>query len=147
MLDSTTTMFIIFGAVVVSQIIGRRALNVLTPEQKVALVESSPKIPWLLIFIAVAYGIQSLLSERLGHSAMMIGGFMIVLICGILLTDYLMFRRFQRLGLPPSYLRALMIGKSFVFLAMVAVLWSSYSSIRDIDASSQKSLDETTETN
>ena len=142
MLDSTTTMFLFFGAIVASQIIGRKALNALTPEQKLALIESSPKIPWTLIFIAVAYGIQSWLSGRFGHSATFLGGFMLVLISGLLLSYFLMFRRFQRLGLPASYLRTFMIGQSIVLVALVVMFWGSYSSISDIEATTQKLLNE-----
>jgi hypothetical protein len=60
-------MFVFLVAMVASQLIGRKALKTLTPEQKLALLESSPKVPWTLIFIAVAYGIQSWLSARFGH--------------------------------------------------------------------------------
>jgi len=147
MLDSTTTTFLLFGAVVASQLIGRNAQNTLTPDQKLALMESSPKVPWTLIFIAVAYGIESWLSGQFGHSATFLGGFMLILFCGLLLSDFLNFRRFQRLGLPPSYLRTFMIGQSIILLALVVVFWSSYSTIRDIDASAQKFLNETTGTN
>jgi hypothetical protein len=147
MLDTTTTMVLFLGALVVSQLIGRKALSTLTPEQKLALMESSPRIPWTLIFIAVAYGIQSWLSERFGHSATFLGGFMLVLICGLLLSYFLMFRRFQRLGLPPSYLQTLVIGQSIVLLALLVMFWSSYSRIRDIDATTQKLLNGATRTN
>jgi hypothetical protein len=140
-------MFLFFGAIVASQVIGRKALNTLTPEQKLALMESSPKVPWTLIFIAVAYGIQSWLSERFGHSATFLGGFMLVLICGILLSYFLMFRRFRKLGLPPSYLRTFMIGQSIVLVALLVMFWSSYSSIREIEATTQKLLNEATRTN
>ena len=146
MLDSTTTMFLFLGAIVVSQIIGRKALNTLTPEQKLALMESSPKVPWTLIFIGVAYGIQFLLSQRFGHSATFLGGFMLALICGLMLSYFLMFRRMQRLDLPPSYLRTYMIGQIIVLFALLVMFWSSYSSIRDIDATTQKLLNKTTRT-
>ena len=147
MLDPTVTMLLLFGAIVASQVVGRKALKTLTPEQKLALMESSPKVPWTLVFIAVAFGIQFLLSERFGHSSTFLGGFMLVLICGLLLSHFLMFRRFQRLGLPPSYLRTFMIGQTIVLLALGVMFWSSYSNIRDLDAKTHKLLNETARKN
>lgn len=140
-------MFLFFGAIVASQMMSRKALNALTPEQKIALMESSPKVPWTLIFIAVAYGIQSWLSERFGHSATFLGGFMLVLLGGLLLSYFLMFRRFQKLGLPPSYLRTFMIGQSIVLMALLVMFWNNYSGIRDIDATTQSLLNKATITN
>lgn len=140
-------MVLFFGAVVASQMIGRKALNTLTPEQKIALVESAPKVPWTLVFIAVAYGIQSWLSDRFGHSAAIIGGFMVVLIGGLLLSYFLRFRRFQKIGLPPSYLRTLMVGQSIVLLALLLMFWGNYSSVRDMEAQTQKLLNEASSTN
>lgn len=129
---STTTMFLFFGAIVAARVIGRNALNTLTPEQKLALIDSSPKVPWTLIFIAVAYGIQAWLAERFGYSARFLGGFMLVLLFGLLLPSLLRFRRFKKMGLPPSYLRTLMIGQSIVLIALVVMFWNNYSNIRDI---------------
>jgi hypothetical protein len=135
MLDTTTTMFVFLVAMVASQLIGRKALKTLTPEQKLSLLESSPKVPSTLIFIAVAYGIQSWLSARFGHSAAFLGGFMLVLICGLLLSC------------PAAYLRTFVIGQCIVLLALGVMFWSSYSSFRDIDARTQKLLNDTTRTN
>ena len=142
MLDSYTTMFVFIGAMVVGQLIGHKASNTLTSEQKLALFESSPKVPWSLIFIGVAFGVHSWLTAQFGHSAAFLGGFMLVLIGGLLLSYWQMYRRFQRQGLPSSYIRTFMIGQSIVFVALVFMFWNSYSSMRDIDAETQKALDE-----
>ena len=142
MLDSITTMFVFLGAVVVAQMIGHKAWSRLTPEQKLALMESTPKVPWSLIFIAVAFGVHSWLADRYGHSTAFLGGFMIVLIVGLLLSYARMLRRFQRQGLPPSYIRTFMLGQGITLLALVFVFWGNYSSMRDMDAESQKMLEE-----
>jgi hypothetical protein len=142
MLDSTVTTFLFLGAMVASQVVARKALKMLTPEQKLSLMESSPKIPWTLIFIAVAYGIHSWLSEKFGYSATFYGGFVIALVGGLLLSYFLMTRRFQRLGLPPSYIRTTIISQSILLLALLVMFWSSYSRIRDIETTPLHYLDE-----
>ncbi len=142
MFDSYTTMFVFIGAVVASMLIRHNALNRLTPEQKLALMETTPKVPWPPIFIAVAFALKFWLTARFGHSGTFLGGFMIVLIVGLLLSCVLMFRRFQRQGLPTSYIRTFMIGQSIVLVALGLMFWGSYSSIRDMDAADQKLMDE-----
>ena len=142
MLDSITTMFVFLGAVVVAQLIGHKASNTLTSEQKLALFESTPKVQWFLIFIGVASGVHYWLMVQFGPSAAFLGSFMIVLIVGLLLSYARMLRRFQRQGLPPSYIRTFMLGQGITLLALVFVFWGNYSSMRDMDAESQKMLEE-----
>ena len=140
MLNSTFTMLIFFGAIVASQIIGRKALNALTSEQKLALMESSSKVPWSLIVIAVVYGIQIFISDQFGYSIELTGGFMLVLFCVILISYFLMFRRFQNLGLPPSYIRTSMISQSVVLLALLFMLWSNYTTMSEMNDRTEKLL-------
>jgi hypothetical protein len=143
MFDSYTTMFVFIGAVVASMLIRHNALNRLTPEQKLALMETTPKVPWPPIFIAVAFALKFWLTARFGHSGTFLGGFMIVLIVGLLLSCVLMLPQVSETRSSDE------LHPHVHDRPAVSSLWrwvrcfgGSYSSIRDIDAADQKLMEE-----
>jgi hypothetical protein len=142
MLDYMTSTIIFFGALVVSQTLARMAHQVLTPEQKLAMIESTPKVPWTLLFVGVAYGAQALLAAQFGHSAALLGGLMVVLVCGLLVSYGLTIRRLQRLNLPSSYIRRFVFSQVLLLVALGFMFWSSYATTRDLETSTEKILNE-----
>lgn len=137
MLDHNTTFLILLGAIVASQVINRRAQSTLAPEQKLALMEANPKVPWTLIFIGVTYGVNAWVNAHFGRSASTFGAFTIVMVGALLVSYVAMIRRYRRLGLPPSFTRPFMIAQSVLLVAVGMMLWSTFATIKEIDATTQ----------
>lgn len=128
----------------VTQWTSGRAHKLLTPEQKLAAMESAPKFPWVMVAIAGISGLQFWLSSRFGHSAWLHGAFTLALLLVVAGGLLGMIFRLKRLGLPRHFIRSIALSQVVVFSLLALMLWSMHRTTYRVLAEADKVLSKKT---
>lgn len=109
--------------IVGSRILSERALKALEPEKKVALVDAfSGARAYYLVPIALALVLFLVLTGLLpDHRGLLLGGFQILVVVGVLLGYAWGFFTLRRLDLPETYMRHYWISRGMSLLGFVVL--------------------------
>jgi uncharacterized membrane protein AbrB (regulator of aidB expression) len=113
--------FLFFILVIIAgQVMNRRALNRLTPEEKVRAVDfGSGRGVWSLVALAVVYSVQLVVTHYIGYPAWLLPVFCVFLLIVIGTSLVFDFWRLRRFGLPDTYVRTV----GFTYLLLFAGLF------------------------
>jgi hypothetical protein len=109
--------------VLVAARITKGSLAALSKDEKVKLVDAAARTPvyWFLIMVAIFASWVAIIALRPQFTIVATCAVLVLILALSATTGILTYRAYQRLGLPPQFLKAFLISRSLRLLGAVAI--------------------------
>lgn len=101
----------------------KRSIAELTKDEKVKLVDAAARTPiyWFLIMVAIFAIWAAIFALRPQYTVLATCAVLVLILALSAMTGVLTYRAYQRLGLPPQFLRAFLLSRSLRLLGAVTI--------------------------